>query len=185
MIRDIYLRYVAQHVGGHVNAIWAAIPEMEAATGQSYPQLSKTVQSMSLELLAVHPGGYIGQVGHAFLDFWKGMGVVPGWEPARGLTDTLWKLSRYLGILVNAAFVLVVLGMVLRRVRVLRVPVLPWPSVWMASVVLITAAVQAMVEYGDGRRFSMPTQPLVTAIVMFAVATWILKRPDPCIAKEP
>jgi len=184
VIRDIYLQHVATH-HGHVNAIWAAIPEMEAATGQSYPQLSKTVQSMSLTLLAAHPAGYLGQVGHAFLDFWKGMGVVPGWEPARGLTDTLWKLSRYLGILVNVVFVLVVLGMVLRRVRLLRVPALPWPSVWMASVVLITAIAQAGVEYGDGRRFSMPTQPLVAAIVMFAVATWILKRPVPRGTQEP
>lgn len=174
-IRDIYLRYVAQRHGDHQDAIWAAIPEMEAATGESYPQLSKTVQSMSLAVLAAHPGGYVRQVGYNFVNFWKGLGVDPGWAPGWGLI-TLWKLSRYLGILVTAVFLLAVSGMVLRRVRLLRVPALPWPAAWMAAVVLIAAIEQAVLDPQEGQRYGMPTQPFVWVVVMLALGAWVTGR---------
>jgi len=175
-IRDIYLRYVARQHGDYHDAIWAAIPEMEAATGESYPQLSKTVQRMSLAVLAAHPGAYVHQVGYNLVNFWKGLSVHPGWRPAWGLTITLWKLARYLGILVNGVFLLVVSGMVLRRVRLLRVPALPWPAAWMAAVVLITAIEQAVLASAEGQRYGMPTQPFVWVVAMLALGAWVTGR---------
>ena len=69
-------------------------PDMQRATGQSYPQLSQTVQRLSAQLLLQHPAGYARQVARGFVDFWKGYRLHPNWRPFGELTRLVWVLSR-------------------------------------------------------------------------------------------
>lgn len=176
VIRDIYLRQVAAQDGVWTNAIWPSIPALERATGQSYPQLSQTVQRLSLELLMSHPSGYLAQVGRAFVDFWKGPSLVAEWRPYGSASSLIWLASRGIGIVVAAWFCLVVLGLVAAGLRLFRLPSLPWPCTWLALAVVIAAVVQAGVEYGGASRFGVPTYPYIVVVALCGLDVWVLRR---------
>lgn len=185
VIRDIFLKQMAiaeqqtpagMPVGS--NVIWAAIPEMRKATGLSYPELGKGVQALSVQLLLSHPLGYARQVASAWVSFWKGLWVPdPGstWRPVGAMTRPFYMLGRYLWMLVNLCFLLVVLGMLAIRAHLVRLAKLPSPAFWLVLIVLLSAIIQAAVEYGSAPRFGMPTQPYVSLVVMLAIGAWILK----------
>lgn len=176
-IRDIYLREVAAQDGVWTNAIWPAIPDMERATGESYPELSKTVQRLSLGLLWNHPFGYARQVATAFVEFWKGSFYHPVWgRPFGGLTYPAWKLTFYIAVVVSGWFCMAVVWMGVVFLRTGRRPRLPWPCLWLAITVLVTAVVQAVTEYGSATRFGMPTFPYVIVVAACAFDFWLLKR---------
>ncbi|MBN1629408.1 MAG: hypothetical protein JW990_06585 [Thermoleophilia bacterium] len=176
VIRDIYLRHVALRHGASGDVIWGAIGEMQRATGQSYPELSQTVQRMSLELLVSHPGGYSKQVATAFVSFWKGISLAENWRPFGTLTHPAWMLSRLVGVIVSAWFCLVVPCLLAARLKLLRLPTLPWPSTWLVLSVLTAAVVQAVVEFGSAPRFGMPTYPYVVVVALCALDVWVLRR---------
>ena len=172
-IRDIYLKHVASHNGQVINAIWSSIGDMEEETGQTLPELSKTVQSLSFTLIASHPTGYTRQVATGFLDFWKGLWIDKTWTPLGTFTEPVWRLSGYVWLLVSFCFVVVVLGLLAARLRLIHLPELPWPTRWVVLTVLVSGVIQALVEYGSGARFGMPTQPLVSVVVMLALGAWV------------
>ena len=175
-IRDIYLRHEATHRGQVINTIWSSIPDMQKATGQTYPELSETVQSLSFTLIASHPVGYARQVATAFVGFWKGLSIDKTWNPLGTLTGPIWRLCRYLWLLVSFCFVVVVLGLLATRLHLIPLPELPSPTGWMVLTVLISGILQALVEYGSATRFGMPTQPFVSVVVMLALGAWVTGR---------
>jgi hypothetical protein len=175
-IKGIYLRSVAARGGVWTNAIWPAIPAMERATGQSYPELSKTVQRLSLGLLWNHPVGYARQVALGFVDFWKGSIYHPIWSAFGRFRYPAWKLTFLIAVAVSAWFCSAVVWIAVVLLRTGRPPRLPWPCVWLAMAVLVAAIVQAVVEYGSATRFGMPTFPYVIVVAACAFDFWVLKR---------
>ena len=173
-IRDIYLRQVEAQGGAWVDAIWHVIPEMQRATGQSLPELSKTVQRLSFGLLLTHPYGYSKQVLEDFVGFFKGGRISADWTPFGSLTWPLSKLMRYLEVVVNAWFCGVVVCLAARKLRIIRLPALPWPCFWLVMAVLTSGVVQALVERGSSERMGMPTFPFVIVVVMCSLRVWLL-----------
>jgi len=178
-IRDIYLRHVS-----HGGNIWTSIPDMQRATGQSYPELSKTVQRLSIQLLMSHPTAYAGQVARGFVDFWKGHGLPSDWAPFGTLTRPVWTISRAIGILVSAGFCIIVAMLMTAQLRLLRLPSLPWPCIWLTLAVLCAGAAQAIVELGGAARFGVPTYPYVVVVALCGLDTWLLRRGARVVARR-
>lgn len=175
VIRDLYLQARAEDGGDNVNAIWRHYESMMRVTGQSFNQLSSSFLRMNLALIATHPRQYATNVGATFLDFFKFCGDgPPGLLTPPGLTSLVWQVERGLNDLVGAMFLLLVgawvVGAIYRRT---------WrpitPLFWLSFIVLATDAVCAVIEYGDGPRFGIPTQPLMFAVVVVA-STGVLER---------
>jgi 4-amino-4-deoxy-L-arabinose transferase-like glycosyltransferase len=73
-LREVYLAYRDPRMaetGTQGNAIWDAIPAMQAATGMNFYELSRTLQTISLDLIRTHPGFYLGRVMKGWWLFWR------------------------------------------------------------------------------------------------------------------
>jgi hypothetical protein len=174
VIRDLYLRGRAEDDGQYINTIWRHYESMMQVTGLSFNQLSDSFLSMNLELIATHPLRFASNVASAYLTFFK-IGVLDSKLPRlAGLTYVVFQVERWLGRLVSATFLLLVVAWVVRAIhfRTWR-PITP--LFWLSFIVLAVAAICAVLEYGDNQRFGMPTQPLMFAVVVVA-STGILER---------
>lgn len=170
-IRDIYVNALESRASEHrgpVDLIFGLIPAMEAATGQSYPQLSKTILHMDEYLIIHHQEQYWGNVATVFRQFWS-----IDSDPLRSLphgSHVLVTPYRWFGRLVNLAFALICIVWVVKAVTRRRWPEIT-PVVWMAATAVLSAVFCALVIDGSNARFGMPTQPFVVCVVLVAVCS--------------
>lgn len=168
-VRDTFIRYRDAQIAetGHPgNAIWDAIPELEQVTGLGFIPLSGLLSKIATQLILEHPLLYLRNVAEGWLNFWR---VPIHWTalPApwalmqRGI---IMLVRLWLGF-VSAVFLGGTLAFTFKKVRS-RVPMdtFTWlltGMVWAASVL------QALVEYGDNPRYSLPTHAFILVVVMW------------------
>ena len=181
-IRDTMIKYRDAQVAetGHSsNAIWDAIPDLTEISGLGFVDLSRLMGKISLQLILEHPGLYLRNVGESWLAYWKvpiHWAVPPDAGPGfirRAITLTL----RAGLFLVNLSFVGGSLAMCWKKARSLfRMESFFW---LVLTIPWITSITQAMLEYGDNPRYSVPTQTLVILIVawwLWAVIRHLLEK---------
>jgi len=166
-VRDILLEYRAKRIAdvGHPgNTIWYALPAIREATGWSLPEASREMQKMSAEMFMEHPVRYAVGVASAWVEFWTvpAMWIAPSF-------DRLWWAEHKLLRLANLAFAFIVCGvLVSRRFR----EALRWDlgMTVIATMILGSCLLQALVERGAGSRYGITSQSLIVLLVM--VAAW-------------
>jgi len=181
VLRDIYLDHRARmrrEYGTHVHTIWAAVPDMQRATGQSYAELSRRMGRISAALLISHPREYLAAIGPSWVAFWK---RVSYWSPERlgplrPALEALWKVQRLCGVAVNALFLVYCAWLAARAAA--RRPIDPLHAA-LATTVLAGSVFQAMVEAGNGR-YAVPFLPVIQLLVILGAASILRElRPRP------
>ena len=184
LIRDTYLRYRDAQVaerGDQTNAIYAAIPELIRVTGMSIFDLSRELQRLSLRLIRQHPDLYLRSVVEGWVDFWR---APVYWRPellavplSPGFLASIAYLGRLVAVAVNAAFLgLAALALLWprarRRLGVDRIALV------CGGLVLLSSAVQTLVEHGDNPRFLVPLQMVVFYVVLRSLWVWRKTGPE-------
>ena len=186
-IRDTYVRMRDERVverGDQTNAIWDAIPELSAASGLGFYDLSREIQRLSIQLIREHPAWYARSVAEGWVDFWK---APVYWKPeaieAAGMRAALgaWATAgRVLSLVANALFLLAsAAALVLPRVR--RRLGLDAHLLAAAGTVWIGSVVQTLADHGDNPRFLVPAQMLVIYVMVRMAYAWrtYLPRGEP------
>lgn len=176
-LRDTYLKYRDERIvqyGTQTNAIWDAIPEMQAATGMNFYRLSRTLTAVSLQLIWEHPTRYLRNVIEGWFLFWR---APVYWSPEAVRTPSMIPALRALVpiqrvglVAANLLFVAsTALAAGFSRIRAfLRVPGALW---FLASTVWLASVIQTLVDHGDNPRFLIPLQ---SAVVLWSL--WVLLR---------
>ncbi len=171
-LRDTYLRYRQQRIaqyGTQGNTIWDAIPEMQRVSGLSFYDLSRRLQTISIDLILHHPDLYLKNVVSGWWMFWRAPfywspGGIP-WAWLRGALQGLVTLERLILFGFNMLF-LVASGLVAfwRKFRqscqLTPFAWLVWSVIWLASIM------QTLLDHGDNPRFLVPLQTWVLLWVM-------------------
>jgi len=180
-VRDPYLKARTEQInetGTYAMAIFRAVPEIERHTGYDRVQLTRELTKMSLELFVAHPIRYAAGVLRAWVRFWQPplywrSSLFFGEIRAHPLFRALAATEILALALANLVFLLSSAGLALlflaRRWGV------GFDSYAMA-VVLTVSVVEALLEFGDNSRYSVPTAPLVLYTVM--VSVWRFRRVD-------
>jgi 4-amino-4-deoxy-L-arabinose transferase-like glycosyltransferase len=185
-VRDIYLKYREprkQRTGSHSMTIWEAYPEMMEATGQSFVELSRTLGSLSVQLLRTHPKVYARNAFDGWVKFWKAP-LSPAFlehdlaSPAL-LTalQFVWQFERFALVAAKAAFLFWCAFVVQRIAKTGRVANLL--DITIIGMVLAGSALQALTEYGENARYSIPFQPLILLALVIGLADWQSRHPRP------
>ncbi len=165
-LRDTYLKYRAQRIakyGTQGNTIWDAIPEMQRVSGQSFYELSRTLQAISIDLILHHPFLYLQNVASGWWMFWRAPFY---WAPDQitpilsGLMQGLAFLERIVLVGINMLF-LIASGLLAawpRFRRAGRVTTFGW---LVMSTIWVTSIVQTLLDHGDNPRFLVPLQTWV------------------------
>jgi len=167
-IRDIYVTALKANGGNHKDLIWHVVEPMTAATGQSYPELSRTMLRMNTGLILSHQKEYWANVAVVFAQFWKVDSYEEILPPLAGVTRASWFAYKWFGRLLNLVFLILAAFWVFRAIARRRWPRIT-PIVWMAAVALVAGMLCALVIDGSNSRFGMPTQPYVVCAVLVAV----------------
>jgi hypothetical protein len=172
-LREVYLEYREERMaerGTQGNTIWDAIPAMQAVSGLSFYDLSRTLQKISVQLILTHPWEYLSRVLRGWWLFWRApvywsreAVASPGLASALG-TAILGARGLLFGA--NLLFVLTsAAALVSKRLRQL------WqiqPFHWLlAGSVWATSAVSSILDHGDNPRFLVPLQSLVVFWVLW------------------
>ena len=180
-VRDPYLKAREEQIkqtGTYAMAIFRAAPEIDKNTGYDRVQLTRELTKMSLELFVAHPIRYAAGVLRAWVRFWQ--------------PPLYWRSSSFFGeirarplflalaaieilTLALANFVFLLSSANLLRLFLVQKPQLGFDACVMA-IVLTVSVVQALLEFGDNSRYSVPTAPLVLYTVM--VSFWHFQRGD-------
>jgi hypothetical protein len=189
-IRDTYIRLRDERVaerGDQTNTIWAAIPELSAASGLGFYDLSRELQRLSIQLIREHPAWYARSVAEGWIDFWK---APVYWmpesvkSPAARAALRIWAAAgRGVALIANALFLLTTaLATTLPRLR--RRLGLDAPLLAAAGTVWVGSVVQTLFDHGDNPRFLVPAQMLVIYVVVrMAYAWWSSSRRREASAK--
>jgi hypothetical protein len=181
-LRDIYLKYRAQRMsesGGHSFTIFEAANEMQEQTGLSPTDLSRELARISVNLFIAHPILYASSVARAWWSFW----AVPNYWRLNQFSDAVTATQfqrawRWEQLVLRAMNLLFVVGAcALAAIFVFRRPPSSRTLIFLgvlASVVLSASLGQAIVEYGENPRYSVPTQPLVLCFVL--TGAWLVGR---------
>lgn len=172
-IRDIYIKHREAHLkeyGSHTNAFFTARPEIMEATGLSFAELSKELARMSFGLFVKHPVLYARSVLKAFFGFWS-VEKGPNWQPIEERIPLLSRMVELFGLLVNVSFFLFSL-MIFYQVCAKRHDGGLRFDLTVAAIVIVAAVLQALVEYGENRRYALPFHPLI--LYVFFVGGWNL-----------
>lgn len=169
-IKQPYLNKRNDHGGDAHNVIWLVEGQIRRSTGQSVPELSKTLTQMSLTLFAQHPTWYLESVGIGWAEFWNTTGFTKRCKchgsTVSALVDWIGIAEKVFVVGVNLVFVL--LSPVI-CVRYLAGKAPATDTVATASaIVWASSIVQAAFESGEAGRYSIPLQPLM-ALVVFVV----------------
>ncbi|HOE70122.1 MAG TPA: hypothetical protein PLE10_08875 [Brevefilum sp.] len=186
-LREVYLDYRDARIaetGSQGNTIWGAIPAMQAASGLNFHDLSRTLQSISIDLILSHPGEYLSRALKGWWMFWR----APVYWKANGISSVV--LASVLSVLILGGRVLLFVGnlffvlaslavLVSKRLRedwgITTFHVLLAGSVWASSVA------SSLIDHGDNPRFLVPLQTAVVYLVLWAVyrswlVWWLSKR---------
>ena len=180
-IRDIYLKYREARVvltGTHSMTIWDAYPEMMQRTGLGFVALSKELGRLSMSLLLSHPGSYAETAIDAWVRFWKApltpafLVVEEAPKTLLGILDAIWHIERYLLVASKGLF-LVLLSIALVKLAWKRQPE-NLMGLAVGATIVAASVLQALTEYGENARYSLPFQPLIFA----AIAMLLPGRPE-------
>jgi 4-amino-4-deoxy-L-arabinose transferase-like glycosyltransferase len=179
VLREVYLEYRDARIaetGTQGNTIWDAIPAMQAASGMNFYELSRTLQSISIDLILTHPGEYFSRVLRGWWMFWRApiywdRGGIPSDALAAALSVVILG-ARGLLVVGNLLFIFASLAaLVSRRVRdaweIKPFHILLAGSVWATSVA------SSLMDHGDNPRFLVPLQTVVVFLVLWvAYQSW-------------
>ncbi|MDY6874417.1 MAG: hypothetical protein SVR81_10765 [Chloroflexota bacterium] len=174
-IRDIYIQFrdaqIAEY-GIQGNAIWQAIPAILDATDYNFYELSRVMQSISIQLILANPVRFVLSIIPDWWYFWR---VPVLFTPAAvvsgglaGLLDALILGVRMVLFGANLVFILTSLaGLVVKK----------WRTQWalsafhwlVAGYVWGASAVSSILEQGNNPRYLVPLQ---TAVVFWSL--WVL-----------
>lgn len=192
-LRDTYLIYRERRIaesGTQTNAIWEAIPDMQAASGLSFYDLSRVLAKISLQLIQDHPGLFLRSVAEGWWLFWR----APVYWSAQAFHHPAWQtgwlpagfqaiilLQRGGIFLANLVFILSSFYIPFRWLRSsqrqLSLTGLTWLGllgmVWCASVV------QALLDHGDNPRFLIPLQTIPVLWLL-----WLLSSKIPALGRH-
>lgn len=165
-LRDTFLEYrkaqVAQ-TGSSGNTIWSAIPAMEKVSGLGFYDLSRLLEKISIQLILQHPVLYLRNVIQGWIGFWKvplHWPINPQQPPFQTVVQrSIIVLDRGTLFLANLGFLGGSVLLLWKKAR----PVLKTDRFWIFLVGLIwlTSIGQALLEYGDNPRYSVPIQTLL------------------------
>jgi hypothetical protein len=176
-LRDIYLTYRAKEVastGAYTDAIWFAIPDMEAKTGLSFADLSKQVKAMCIDLIKKEPLKYARRVSKSWKDFWyrQGLDIPYGKQTApilNRLAEAYDRLFYSLFELIFLLFPVVYFGFQkMRKKIVLNHTVSSYLCLSYATLALSCISI-GMVESGTAR-YSTPTRPIMMVAVVIIIS---------------
>ena len=196
-IRDIYLRHravvtqspeaLAYRGGEQYVTIFHALDDLMAATGKSQIELSRELQKMSVDLFRRHPDLYAKSVFKAWLTYWT---APIYWRPeairspalANSLS-VLWRVEQPLIRLANLTMVLAVTllalwlarGIVQGRFAAIVADRYALALLLTGGSVLWFSIFQALFEFSENGRYSIPTQQLAMAFVLLC-ANWLIDR---------
>lgn len=180
-IRDIYLKFRQERIaesGTHSMTIWRAAPEIQKATGLSFSELSKQLAKMSLTMFIHHPVLYSQGVFKAWVRFWSSPNY---WKrdklhPQRlaGLMIAIWWAERVVLLAINFLFLVIVLYFLYQNLFRKHVSnsVL---DLLIIAIVISASIIQALTEYGENGRYSIPVQPLIIYIALISVWRFFCK----------
>jgi hypothetical protein len=177
VIRDTYIKYRNAKItetGSQTNAVWEAMDELQKKSRLGFYALSRTLTSISLNLIQAHPDRYLKNVFGGWWMFWwaavywSGESfVVKAFIP---VVNVLILFERGVMILSNFLFIGGSLAVVFwKKARA-------WlgmsPFLWLAlAVVWGASVVQTLMDHGDNPRYLVPMQ----SMVMFLVAWWLCR----------
>lgn len=178
-IRDIYLTYRDARIedrGTQGNAIWDAIPAIMSATGYNFVEVSKILQSISVQLILTHPWEFLARILRGWWFFWR---APVYWNAAvisslrlRSIAEGLVLGARGVLFSANLVFILTpALALLSKRLRQ------AWeltPFHWLlAGSVWGTSIVSSILDHGDNPRFLIPLQTAVVFWVLWlCLKTW-------------
>ncbi len=178
-IRDPYLKAREEQIketGTYAMTIFQAANEIDKKTGYDRVQLTRELTRMSLELFVAHPIRYAAGVLRAWVMFWQ---PPLYWRSSACFGEFRRRpLFRALAATELAALAIVNLVFLLSAANFLRL-FLMRKARWgfdacVMTMVLTVSVVQALLEFGDNSRYSLPTAPLVLYIAV--VAIWNFQR---------
>jgi hypothetical protein len=177
-VRDTFLEYQAIQLAetGHTgNAIWDAIPALQEASGLGFYSLSPFLARLALRLILEHPDLYLRNVALGWLAFWK---APVHWTAIGAELPRLAGAQRALilalrGLLVGANIAFLA-GSLALAVKAVRRRLRPDAFLYMLAGTIWSASIlQALTEFGDNPRYSIPVQTLVLLVVLaFLTALW-------------
>ena len=171
--------------GTPLMTISRAMPRLRATSGLDDAQLSRRLGRMSAAVMMRHPLAYAASAATSWAWFWsvRSMLLHSGTDsPAvYGTLRALVTPERYLLVMVNAAFLLLLAAMAFKRVR-RKIPVAPgW---WFAATLILGSSVfQALAERGENARYGLPTQMLV--VIVEVTALWSYTEARRSAARQP
>jgi hypothetical protein len=191
VIRDTYLDLRRQYDMEQMS-VWLGVEPLKQKLGMTTAQLSRELNSMSMDLFRRQPLRYAESVWATWLQFWNAYGGLRGvvaWEGARdptigSLLGYAFRAMKYVYIMFNVLF----LGWVVAAATTLiffRRRHRAWittPMLVMAVVILATALLTVMLQgggltAGGNNRYAMPVQPFVVCIVLTAGwELWMARR---------
>ena len=174
-VAEIYLHHRAERIaqaGNQSMTIWRAYDDLVAATGLSYVGLSRLLSEMSGVLIRQRPWQYAMSVAQAWLGYWK---VPIYWVPDQigvpGLADVqimLWSIERFGLIAVNIMF-WILGGYWLWMLWRGRAALFERDLAWLFVLVMAGAFAQALMDYGENPRYSVPFQMVIVWCVVLGV----------------
>jgi hypothetical protein len=181
VLRDVYLDYRDARMaetGTQGNTIWDAIPAMQAASGLSFYQLSRTLQSISIDLILAHPGEYLSRVLKGWWLFWR---APVYWDPG-GISSQ--RLASVLSVVIlgvrallvagNLFFVLASLAALVSK-RLREAWAITAFHVLLAGLVWASSVASSLMDHGDNPRFLVPLQTVVVYLVLWiAYRSWVV-----------
>jgi hypothetical protein len=142
---------------------------MERASHLSAAHLSGRLLSIALGVIAQHPLAYIASSLRQWPRFWVPPNYADQFRGGAGSTviHLVWKVQRALKLLLAAAFLIVGLIAIIRRLR-RQTPILSGSSALLAGVVVVGIFPPTFLAYGDTGRYGYIYYPLVLAVTFVA-----------------
>ncbi|RKY23734.1 MAG: hypothetical protein DRP79_08745 [Planctomycetota bacterium] len=176
-IKNIFLKYRETRLkesGTASMTIWTARQELMRETGLNFVELSRTLLALSEYLILHHPLKYLKSVAGGFGKFW-----FPAWYTNQGGIRAVISSGDIPMVLLVSAFVLAYLCCTmiflawpflnLLYIRVRKIVSFDFKLFSIYALVLLTALLQALMEFGENSRYKLPVEPL-----MVACAVWFL-----------
>lgn len=173
-ISEIYVRHREETIRNNGNvsmSIWYAHPDLQKATGLSFPELSAKLNDFSKATIAENLSDYLIQVKTSWLDFWRT--AIYWQEDQFGKKETapvfikIWDLQHYLLRMLKILFLL-------------NIPLLFYQflknrhfsnEIIFTTIILATSFLQAFSTYGTNSRFSYPFEFLMVIVALLQFKT--------------
>jgi 4-amino-4-deoxy-L-arabinose transferase-like glycosyltransferase len=170
------------HTSNLANLSADAEPGMQRASHLTAARLSGRLLSIALGVIARHPFAYLASSLKQWPRFWLPPNYPYQFTGGSGssFVHLAWKFERALKLLVAAAFLLLCVSDIVRRLR-RRKSVLSLPSAVLAGVVAVGTFPPTLLAFGDTGRYGYTYYPLILAVTIVAteplIAATFARRP--------